>query len=91
LQIKHLLRTILLKDKTLGPQTSLPPPTTAASPPLLAQAPSRTTSNVRTNQALKDKHPEVWRNSKVRQCLFQMVNQMTIKHRSTSSLTRMYL
>ena len=91
MQIKHLLRNILRKDKTLELQTSLPPPITAAFHRLLGQGLSRNIFNVRTNQALKDKHPEVWRNNKVRQCLSQMVNQMIIINNSNSSLTRMFL
>jgi hypothetical protein len=91
LQIKHLLRNILHKDKTLELQTSLPLPITAVSHLLLGQGLSRITFNVRTNQALKDKHPAVWRNNKVRQCLSQMVKPMTITNLTNSSLTPMYL
>lgn len=91
MQIKHLLRNILLKDKTLELRTLHPPPTTAASRRPLGQALSRNTFNVRTNQALKDKHPEVWRNNKVRQCLSLMVKPMTITNLNNSSLTTMYL
>lgn len=90
MQIKHLLRNILHKDKTLELQISLLLPITAVFPRLLGQGLSRNTFNVRTNQALKDKHPEVWRNNKVRQCLSQMVKTMTINNNS-SSLTPMYL
>ena len=91
MQIKHLLRNILLKDKTPELRTLPPPPTTAAFHPLLGQAHFRNTSNVRTNQALKDKQPEVWRNNKVRQCLSPMVKPMTINNINNSSLTTMYL
>jgi hypothetical protein len=91
LQIKHLLRNILLKDKTPELRTSHPHPTTAASHRPLGQALSRNTFNVRTNQALKDKHPEVWRNNKVRHCLSLMVKPMTINNLNNSSLTTMYL
>lgn len=91
MQIKHLLRNILRKDKTLELQTSLPPPIIALFHRLLGQGLSRNISNVRTNQALKDKHPEVWRNNKVRQCLSRMVNPMTINNLNNSSLTTMYL
>ena len=90
MQIKHLLRNIL-KDKTPELRTSPPPPTTAAFHLLLGQAHSRNTFNVRTNQALKDKHPEVWRNNKVRHCLSLMVKPMTINNLNNSSLTTMYL
>lgn len=91
MQIKHLLRNILLKDKTLELRISLLPPTTAVSHRLLVQAHFRNTFNVRTKQALKDKHPEVWRNNKVRQCLSLMVKPMTINNLNNSSLTPMYL
>ena len=91
MQIKHLLRNILRKDKTLELRTSHLPPITAAFRPLLGQVHSRNTFNVRTNQALKDKHPEVWRNNKVRQCLSLMVKPMTINNLNNSSLTPMYL
>jgi hypothetical protein len=91
LQIKHLLRNILHKDKILELQTSLLPPITAVFHRLLGQGLSRSTFNVRTNQALKDKHPEVWRNNKVRQCLSQMVKPMIIINPTNSSLTPMYL
>lgn len=91
MQIKHLLRNILPKVKTLELRTSPPPPTTAAFHRPLGQARSRNTFNVRINQALKDKHPEVWRNNKVRQCLSLMVKPMTINNLSNSSLTTMFL
>ena len=91
MQIKHLLRNIPLKVKTPELRTLHPPPTTAASHRLLGQALFRTTFNVRTNQALKDKHPEVWRSSKVRQCLSLMVKTMTINNLNNSNLTTMYL
>lgn len=91
MQIKHLLRNILHKVQIRELRISPLPPTTAVSLRLLDQAHSRNTFNVRTNQALKDKHPEVWRNNKVRQCLSLMVKPMTISNLNNSSLTPMYL
>jgi hypothetical protein len=90
-QNNRLLRNIL-RDKILEERrTSRPRPTTASTPRRRVQGRSPSTFNVTISQALKAKHPAVWRNNRVRQCLSLMVNQMTINNNSNLSLTRMYL